>query len=360
MLERIQQLLLKMQDQNIDAMLIGSGANRRYISGFTGSNAMLYLSSKRQVLITDFRYIEQAKIESHPFEIINQTSKGLIGTALQIAKEDSARYIGFESDHTNYTSSLEFSKYPSFEFIPTKHLIEQLRQIKDDKEIEALRKAEHIGDLAFSHIVDFIKSYYKQGLTEKDVALEIEYRMRKKGAEGISFNAIVAGGTRSALPHAQPTDQSFKPGDFIVLDFGCIYQGYCSDMTRTMIIGEPTKKQSEIYQTVLHAQLEALKCIKPGVLGKEVDQVARDIITQAGYGTYFGHGLGHSTGLEIHENPRFSPLETTMIQKGMVITVEPGIYVPHLGGVRIEDLVVITEDGMENLTHSTKELIIIH
>lgn len=356
---RIKSLLTKMQELSIDAMLIGSRSNRLYISGFSGSNAMLYISPKKRILITDFRYLEQAKGQCPDFEIIDQGSIGLIQSLLKIGEEDGARYIGFESDHTNYTTYLELKKHLACELVPTTKLVESLRQIKDEEELCRLRQAEHIGDIAFTHIVSFITQQYKAGLTEKDVALELERVMRVNGASGTSFNAIVAAGAKSALPHAEPGDETFKTGDFIVLDFGCIYKGYCSDMTRTLIIGEPTPTHQKIYDTVLRAQLAALESIRPGMLGKEVDQIAREMITEAGYGAYFGHGLGHGTGLDIHESPRFSPSDDTVIQKGMIMSVEPGIYIPGFGGVRIEDLVVITNEGVENLTSSSKELIII-
>jgi Xaa-Pro aminopeptidase len=352
-------LLLKMQELKIDAMLIASKSNRRYMSGFTGSNAMLYISNTKQVIVTDFRYMEQVSKQCSDFEPVNQGSEGIIKTVLKIAKQEGAKYIGFESDHTNYTTFLELKSYDMFEFVPTHNLIEKFRQVKDEDEIKKLRQAEHIGDLAFSHIIPFMKEHYLKDLTENDIALELERFMREQGASATSFASIVATGMKSSLPHAEPGNDRFQKGDFVVMDFGCIYEGYCSDMTRTVVIGEPTKKHKEIYDIVLKAQLTALQVIKPGMLGREVDKAARDIISNAGFGEYFGHGLGHSTGLDIHENPRFSPLDQTMIQKGMIMTVEPGIYIPQFGGVRIEDLVVVTEDGIENLTHSSKELIVI-
>jgi Xaa-Pro aminopeptidase len=356
---RIKRLLLKMQELKLDAMLIGSGANRKYISGFTGSSAMLYISDKKQVIITDFRYMQQVSNQCKAFEAINQGELGLLKTAMKLAEEEGAQAIGFESGHTYYTTFLEFKAFEKVEFIPVQNLVEDLRQIKDTEEIEKLRRAESIGDIAFAQIIPFITKGYQKGLTENDIALELERIMRTNGASATSFSSIVAAGLKSALPHAEPDNLTLKEGDFLVMDFGCVYEEYCSDMTRTVVIGEPTDKHKQIYDTVLKAQLEALKAIKPGVQGKEVDKIARDIIKEAGYGEYFGHGLGHSTGLDIHENPRFSPLDATVIQKGMVMTVEPGIYLPDFGGVRIEDLVVITENGVENLTHSPKELIVI-
>ena len=356
---RVLNLLSKMQELKVDAMLIGSKPNRMYLSGFTGSSGMLYISLKKQIIVTDFRYIEQASKQCESFEVISQGEIGLLKTVMKIAMEDGARYIGFESVHTNYATFLELNAYDFAQLVPTQSVVEDLRRIKDEVELKKLRQAEHIGDLAFQSIISFMKKEYSRGLSEREIASELEHFMRKQGASAVSFSPIVAAGPRSSLPHAEPGEDQIHQGDFIVLDFGCIYQGYCSDMTRTVVVGEPSKKHREIYDIVLRAQIEALKQIRPGLLGKEVDKVARDIIKEAGYEEYFGHGLGHSVGLEIHESPRFSPADTVKIQKGMVMTVEPGIYLPGFGGVRIEDLVVITEKGIDNLTYSPKELIVI-
>ncbi len=357
--KRIATLLDQMKALNLDAMLVGSKANRMYLSGFTGSSALLYISEKRQVIITDFRYMEQVGIQCKHFESLNQGTLGLIGSALKIAQEEGAKRIGFEGEHTVYSTYLELVKNTGFEFVPTDKLVETARQIKDEEELKKLTEAERIGDLAFAGIVPFIEANWRNGLTENEIALEIERIMRTNGATGTSFDTIVAGGAKSSLPHAVPGDVTLKEGDFVVMDFGCIYEGYCSDMTRTILIGEPTTKHLEIYNTVLKAQKAALEQIKPGMTGQEVDKVARDIITEAGYGDCFGHGLGHGVGIDIHESPRFSPAEKKVIEPGMVMTVEPGIYVPGFGGVRIEDMIFVTENGILNVTHSPKELIII-
>ncbi|MHC1750363.1 MAG: M24 family metallopeptidase [Cellulosilyticaceae bacterium] len=355
----IQRLLNHMEALKIDVMLINNLYNVRYMSGFAGSNGMLYIAKDKQLLITDFRYIEQAQKQAPGYEIVNQGNDGLIKTAMKIAEKNHVRYIGFESDHTNYSTFLELKAYDTFKFVPTKNVIEEFRRVKTAEEIDKLRKAESIGDLAFSHIISLVTLEYKNGLTENDIALELERVMRKNGASGTSFASIVAAGAKSSLCHAVPGNEILSHGDLVVMDFGCIYEGYCSDMTRTIAIESVSSKQKEIYDTVLNAQLVALEAIRPGKTGHEIDKVARDFIKEAGYGEYFGHGLGHATGLEIHENPRFSMTDQTILEPGMVITVEPGIYVPNLGGVRIEDLVVITENGIENLTKSPKEMIII-
>ena len=218
--------------------------------------------------------------------------------------------------------------------------------IKYPEEIDFIRKSASIADEAFQYICNYIKP----GLSEKEIAIELEMKMKKQGASALSFEPIVASGVRSALPHGVASDKKLEKGDLLVLDFGCIYNGYCSDMTRTVILGKANQRQKEIYDIVLHAQMSALESIQPYILSKEVDKVARDIITQKGYGNNFGHGLGHGVGLEIHETPKLSPSGEMQLEKDMVITVEPGIYIPGFGGIRIEDLVVITDKGKEILS----------
>lgn len=353
----------KLQDYMIkhalDGFLVGSEANRMYISGFTGSSAMLLITPKAQYLVTDFRYLEQVQKQCPDFECIDQKGQSLIQATLKLAHQLNLRRIGFEGETTSYTTYQTLREDKAFEFIGTVGVIAGFRQIKSQEELEKLEKAEAIGDFAFNEIVKYIKEHWQEGVTEREIALQIECIMRRQGASGISFDTIVASGAKSSLPHAVPEDKCLEKGDFVVMDFGCKYQGYCSDMTRTLIIGTPSEQQKEIYETVLEAQCLAIKGIRPGVKGKEIDALARDYIKAKGYGAYFGHGLGHSVGLEIHENPRFSPAEEEIIQEGMVITVEPGIYMPDFGGVRIEDLVIVTQEGVKNLTHSPKHLIII-
>jgi Xaa-Pro aminopeptidase len=216
-----------------------------------------------------------------------------------------------------------------------------------------IKKAEAIGDAAFSEILPYIKP----GTTELEVAARLEFIMKMKGVQNLSFPSIVASGINSSMPHAVPSQKKIETGDFVTLDFGCTCEGYCSDMTRTVVVGKASDKHKEVYQLVLEAQMAALDFIKAGYQGKEIDKVARDIIYKAGYEGCFGHGLGHSVGLNVHENPRLSPMEEEIIQEGMTETVEPGIYIKGFGGVRIEDLVVVTGTGCENFTHSPKNLI---
>lgn len=349
--KRVQELLKKL---SIDAILISNGNNMRYVSGFAGETGYLYISEKRHAVVTDFRYTIQAEIEAEGYEVITIGNGGYEEALNNILKEEKIGRLGFEAEDMLYAdySSLK-GKLLVDELVPIGNEITAMRRIKTAKELEMIKKAEAIGDQVFVEILD----YLQPGMTEIEVAARIEYLLKLKGAQGISFNAIVASGINSSMPHAVPSHKKIEKGDFLTMDFGCIYEGYCSDMTRTIVIGKASQKQKEVYETVLKAQLAALDFIKAGLKGKEVDKVARDIIYQAGYEGCFGHGLGHSVGLFIHENPRLSMLEEDILEEGMVETVEPGIYIKGFGGVRIEDLVVVTKEGHENFTFSEKKLI---
>ncbi len=342
------------QNLNIDAVLISNGNNMRYISGFAGETGYLYISKKHHMVITDFRYTYQAEAETEGYEIVTIGSEGYEKAINDILRTDNVKRLGFESNdmlysrYENLIDQLEVD-----ELVPVKDEITRLRRIKTPKELEYISKAEGIGDKVFTEILTFIKP----GMTELEVAARIEYLLKLYGGEKLSFSAIVASGVNSSMPHAVPSKKKIEDGDFLTMDYGCVYEGYCSDMTRTIVVGKASDKQKEIYNIVLEAQLAALDAIRAGLKGKDVDKIARDIIYNAGYEGCFGHGLGHSVGLFIHENPRLSPSEEEIIEAGMIQTVEPGIYVRGFGGVRIEDLVVVTEDGYENYTHSDKSLI---
>ena len=353
MTEKVTELLKK---KNLDAILISDGYNMRYLSGFGGATGYLYISADQKVLMTDSRYTTQAKQEAPKFAVVEvSTEKGYRELITECIRKDQAKTIGFEDQQM---ICADFKKISS----PTKdeatwmelgEEVNLLRCIKTEEELEKVAKAEAIGDQAFQKILGDIKP----GVTELTIAAKLDYYMRELGAEGNSFDTIVASGLHSAMPHAVPTAKKLEKGDFITMDFGCRYDGYCSDMTRTVVLGEASSKQKEIYGIVLKAQMAALEQICAGKTGSEVDQVARGLIAEAGYGEYFGHGLGHSVGLFIHEEPRLSPKCHSVLQKNMTMTVEPGIYIPEFGGVRIEDLVVITEKGCRNLAHTPKELI---
>jgi Xaa-Pro aminopeptidase len=326
----------------------------RYVSGYAGETGYLYISEKRHAVITDFRYTIQAEMEAEGYEIITIGNGGYEEVINDLLRTEGINRLGFEAEDMLFASYNRLKeKLIVEELVPLGHEITNLRRIKTAKELEFIKKAEAIGDQVFTEIL----TYIKPGMTELEVAARIEYLLKLNGAQALSFPAIVASGINSSMPHAVPSHKKIETGDFLTMDFGCVYEGYCSDMTRTIVIGKATDKQKEVYYTVLKAQLAALEYLKAGCQGKEVDKIARDIIYGAGYEGCFGHGLGHSVGLNIHENPRLSMLEEDIILAGMTETVEPGIYIKGFGGVRIEDLVVVTENGYENFTFSDKELI---
>jgi Xaa-Pro aminopeptidase len=353
-MEKLEKLRASFSTLGIDGMLITSQYNRRYLSGFSGSSGVVLISADRAQFITDFRYIEQAAKECQGFEIVKHT--GTIPE--EVAKQANAlgiQKLGFEEDHLTFSSYNLYKKEVSCELTPVSGVIEKLRLIKTDAEIKILKVAADIADAAFKHILDFISP----GRTELEVSNELEFFMRKAGAVSSSFDIIVASGYRSALPHGVASDKVIEKGDFVTLDFGAYYQGYVSDITRTVAVGEPEEKLKEIYAIVLEAQLRGMNGIKPGMTGKEADALTRDYITEKGYGEYFGHSTGHGIGLEVHEGPALSFRSDLVLEPGMLVTVEPGIYIPGLGGVRIEDDTLITKEHNEALTHSTKELIIL-
>lgn len=351
---RVEKLKKLFQANEIDGVMITTAVNRRYLTGFTGSAGVVILSKERNILLTDFRYLEQAAVQAPDFEIYDVTKEIPINVK-DIVEELGIKKLGFESQNITYFDYQEYQKHLNsiVDLIPLKGLIEEIRLIKDETEISLMKKAAEIADAAFEHIITFIKP----GVTEKDIALEMEYFMKKLGSEKNAFDFIIASGPRSSLPHGVATDRVVQSGEFVKMDYGAVFNGYHSDITRTVVVGEPDEKMLEIYHIVKKAQQNVLDQIKAGLSTVKVDAFARDIIAEAGYGDNFGHGLGHGVGLEIHENPRLSPKEETILKENMIVTVEPGIYIPQWGGVRIEDDVVITKDGCRVLTSATKELI---
>ncbi|SCP98080.1 M24 family metallopeptidase [Anaerobium acetethylicum] len=352
---RYEKIIGLINEKSLDAVWITDAANMRYLSGYTGGTGSLYISKNRKAILTDSRYTTQARHENRGFDVIEVSGSDPYVTALnKLLQEDKVRNIGFEDEVMIYS---QYKKYKEMgkaeEWVALGGAVDSLRVIKTADELKSIEKAEAIGDKAFNFILGIIKP----GMTEIEIAVELECFMKRNGAEGLSFDSIVASGVNSSMPHATPGHKKIEKGDFVTMDFGCVYEGYCSDMTRTIVIGKADDKQKEIYNLVLEAQTAALEAVRPGVSGASIDKVARDIIAAAGYGEYFGHGLGHSVGLYIHENPRLSPLDSTIILENMTETVEPGIYIPDKFGVRIEDLVAVTAEGCVNFTHSPKNLI---
>ncbi|WP_404458514.1 M24 family metallopeptidase [Sutcliffiella horikoshii] len=342
------------QASGIDALLITSGKNRQYITGFTGSAGVAVVTEDKAVFITDFRYTEQAAKQCEGFEIV-QHKGGLVDEIANVVKDLGVAKLGFEQDHVTFSTYLNYKTTIKADLVPVSGVIEKLRLIKSEQEIKILKEATQIADAAFEHIL----TYIKPGLTELDVSNELESFMRKQGAVSSSFDIIVASGYRSALPHGVASDKVIEKGEFVTLDFGAYYKGYNSDITRTLAVGEPSDELKTIYDIVLEAQLRGMRGIKAGITGREADALTRDYITEKGYGEYFGHSTGHGLGMEVHEGPSLSVKSETVLEPGMIVTVEPGIYVAGLGGVRIEDDTIVTETGNETLSFSTKELIIL-
>ena len=339
------------------AALISGGKNRFYFTGFNSSAGALLITKSNTYFLVDFRYYEKARQTVSGAQVI--LCEKLYKQISEILNRENITEILLETDIVTLAdferlgAGLEGFKISREETLAKN--IEKLRSIKSAEEIGFIEKAQLLTDEAFSYILNKIT----QGVTEKELALDMEFFMRSRGSEGVAFDFIVVSGRNSSLPHGVPTDKRLENGDFITMDFGAVWNGYRSDMTRTVALGCVTEKQKKVYETVLKAQYAALEIIKPNVKCCEVDRVARDIITLAGYGKNFGHGLGHSVGLDIHENPACNTRDKTELLSGMIMTVEPGIYIENEFGVRIEDMVLVTENGCRNLTKSPKELIIL-
>lgn len=331
--------------------IVSGKPNIYYYSGFTSDDAILFISKDKRILVTDSRYSIQAREQSPDFDVWD-ISEGLE----KIFKEVGSREYIYEEE---MLSAGRFKRYESCaenaKLSFGSAIINEPRKIKDECEVKRIREAEKLGDAAFSHILNFMKT----GMTEKEVAFEIEFFMRRNGASGLSFETIVASGVRSSMPHGTATDKVIQNGDFVTMDFGCVLDGYCSDMTRTVVMGNCSDRQREIYSVVLKAQKAALEAVKSGKKCSDTDAVARDIIKTAGYGANFGHSLGHSVGIEIHEKPTLSPGSGEFLTDGNIVTIEPGIYIDGFGGVRIEDLVLVKGEKCDNFTNSDKELLII-
>lgn len=352
---RVEKLREAMRKDSIDGFLITSPHNLRYLTNFTGTTGLAVITLDKAFFVTDFRYTEQAAAQAQGFEIV-KNSGPIFEEVATICQKEEINVLAFEE------SFVSFAEYSVLEDLieesslaPVSGMIEALREVKDEEEIALIQQACHIADQGFEHILKMVRP----GMTEIEVANQLDFFMRSLGATSVSFETIVASGLRSAMPHGVASEKVIEQGDLITLDFGCYYQGYVSDMTRTFAVGDPGDKLKEIYQIVLEAQEKVLAAAKPGMTGIELDAIARDHIASFGYGDAFGHSTGHGIGLEIHEGPNVSFRADKAFVVGNVITDEPGIYLPGIGGVRIEDDLLITETGNKVLTHSPKELIIL-
>ncbi|AHA73377.1 MULTISPECIES: M24 family metallopeptidase [Bacillus cereus group] len=351
---RITNIQKQLHNYGIDGLLITKKENRQYATNFTGSAGVVLIAAHKAIFITDFRYVDQAKTEIKAAEIIMHKGNLEEEVANQVSKLNIQK-LGIEDNNMTLQQFKKLQKYIHTEMVPVCEIIEDIRLIKDTSEIETMKIAATIADEAFHHIVTFLKP----GISETDVRDELEFFMRKKGATSSSFQIIVASGVRSSLPHGVASNKIIKRGDIVTLDFGALYDGYCSDITRTVAIGEPSEEFQKIYNVVREALKRGTEAIKPGETAKSIDDITRNYITEHGYGQYFGHSTGHGLGLEIHEPLRLSQESKATLQEGMVVTVEPGIYIPNWGGCRIEDDIVITKDGYDVITKSNRELIII-
>lgn len=353
-MSRVSKIQSQLGEQGIDALLISSEYNRRYVSNFTGTAGACLITKEEAFFITDFRYVDQATEQATDFEIV-QHKNGLFEKVAELIEQAQVKTLGFEKYHVTFDTYETMQEAFDAELKPIGRFIESFREVKDAEELATIRKAVEIAEKGFEHILDYIEA----GMTEIEVANELDFYMRSLGASGVSFETIVASGERSAMPHGVASDKKIEQGDMITIDFGCYYNGYVSDMTRTIALGDPGEELKKIHQIVLEANLKVDEAICAGMTGAELDKIARDYIAENGYGDNFGHSLGHGIGLEIHEGPALHQKNDEPLKVGNVVTNEPGIYVSGLGGVRIEDDIIITEDGHETINRTSKELIII-
>lgn len=357
--DRLERLRAELRHRELDALLITDPINRRYFSGFTGSAGSLLVTADRAVLLSDFRYQEQAPREAplYDFRLVQGDTK-LAEQLPDLVSDLHVSRLGFESDHMSvarFNTLRQGAKDGGVEVTWSEvQGLAQLRQVKDAGELALLQRAIRITDEAFA----VVQALMQPTMHERDLAWELEKAMRERGADGISFDIIVAAGPNGAQPHARAGDQQLGVGRPIVIDYGAQVAGYHADMTRTVILGQPDDQFWTIYNTVLEAQEAAIKQIRPGMNSVEADAIARDLIKAAGYGDYFGHSLGHGVGLDVHEGPRLSFLGSDTLPVGAVFSIEPGIYLPDWGGVRIEDLALLTDDGPKVLSQATKDPVI--
>ena len=344
--------LKELERLELDAMLVSCMNNVMYLSGFRGTAGKLFITKDKGYLITDFRYLTQAKEQAKGFEIID-IAEGETEIFRNLCEKHSVKTLGFEGKHTTYTRfSALVELFKGIKLVSTENLTETLRMIKNEEEKRLLEKSCAIADNAFETVFPHIKA----GMSEFEVAAMLEFEMKKAGATCPSFETIVASGKRSAMPHGTASEKIIEQGDFVVLDFGCVYKGYCSDITRTVAVGDITDKQRDIYNKVLTVQEECLGLIKPEAEAREIDLAARKMFKVWGIDKFFGHSLGHGVGMDIHELPNLSSSSPYFLEPGMVVTDEPGIYLENEFGVRIEDTVFVTGNGCERLTKSSKEL----
>ena len=357
-MNHFQKIAARLESKELDAILLTGEANRFYGSGFhsAGTDGVALVTRKRAYYFTDSRYTEAAARYVQGAEL-REAGPGQGYTVLlqEVVGNEQLRRVGFEDAYMTVQDYERYRKALSCDLVPATQLLWDLRMVKDDEEIEAMVSAQRIAERALTDILEEIRP----GVTEKEIAARLQYLMLHYGASDMSFDPIVVSGPNGSLPHGVPSERTIQQGEFVTMDFGCIYHGYCSDMTRTVAVGFATEEMQTVYNTVLSAQKAGIAAAKAGVTGREVDGAARAVIDAAGYGDYFGHSFGHGVGVEIHEAPNASPMNDKPLPAGAVISAEPGVYLPGKLGVRIEDVILLTEDGCLNITKAPKELLIL-
>ena len=352
-MSRIEELRAGIRQLGAEAMLVSGELNQRYLTGYPFTDGVLLITQEHAFLITDFRYLEEAQAKADPaFEVVVPQSR--VAFVTEWFGRDQVSTVAFEEQSVSWATYQKWlTFYDGIHFVPSGGMLEQMREVKSPEELEAIAQAQNIADRAYAELLRRLRP----DMTETDVACELDFTMRRLGAQGSSFETIAVSGTASALPHGKPRNIPLERG-FLTMDFGALYNGYCSDMTRTVSIGLATSEMKDLYNTVLRAQQEGLARIRAGALCADVDAAARNLIQSSPYRDTFGHGLGHGVGLFIHENPRLSPSAAHVLLKtGNVVTVEPGIYLMGQYGCRIEDMVAVTDEGYSNFTQSPKDLI---
>lgn len=354
-MDHIAKITAQLPEHGLDAMLVTSAPGERYAVGFEGEGWVL-VSRDGARYSTDGRYIEVARQQVTGAEIVlTERGQSHLALAREEIRRRGLKRVGFESGRVSADELGRWKDSLPCELVAAQGLLDGLRAAKDEEELARMRQAQRITDEAFREILNFIRP----GLTEQEVAARLVYELLRRGGRRVSFDPIVAAGANGSMPHAVPGETVIQPGMFVTMDFGCVYEGYCSDMTRTVAVGQPTDEMERVYHTVLEAQRAGIAAARAGVTGSEVDRAARQAIQQAGYGSFFSHSFGHSLGLEIHESPNASPSEQTVFPAGAVISAEPGIYLPGHFGVRIEDVLVLREGGCEDITQAPKNLIVL-
>jgi Xaa-Pro aminopeptidase len=352
---RLARLRQTLADNDLDAIVISQPENRRYLSGFTGTKGALFISPEQAMLAVPFVYLEQARKQAPAFEVV-RFQREFAEVWPNLVAEVNVRRVAFESAHLTVAEHDKLvAGAEDVELVSTEGIVEALRAIKDEGELDIIRKTVALADAALAHIVEFIEP----GMTEREVAWELEAYMRTHGAEKVAFDLIVGAGPNGAMPHHEVSERVIGTGEPIVMDLGARIAGYHSDLTRTICLGQPDERFTEIHDLVLRAQLAAEAAIRGGVVAGEADNAARQVIAEAGYGEQYGHGLGHGVGLAVHEDPFIRQGAEEVLEPGMVFTVEPGIYLPDWGGVRLEDMVLVQEDGAEVLSRASKQPVVI-